>query len=63
MCAICDFKIDFDIDRPQAVATRVAIDAGTLPEKVFDGALASVKLRVAAIGAEYGVFCRRVSAA
>lgn len=53
MCAICDFKVDFQIDHPQAltvaVATRAAIDAGMLPGSVFDGALAQAKLRMAAI--------------
>jgi hypothetical protein len=55
MCSICDLKIDFKVDHPLAltvaVATREAIDAGRLPEKIFDGALASAKLRVAAIDA------------
>src|SRR3984957_6379389 len=53
MCSICDLKIEFNVDHPGsltvAVATREAIDAGLLPEKVFDGPLANVKLRVAAI--------------
>jgi len=53
MCSICDLKIEFNVDHPGsltvAVATREAIDAGVLPEKVFDGPLANVKLRVAAI--------------
>jgi hypothetical protein len=55
MCAICDFKIEFNIDHPLAltvaVATREAIDAGSLPEKVFDGPLANAKLRMAAVDA------------
>jgi hypothetical protein len=53
MCSICDLKIEFNVDHPGsltvAVATREAIDAGVLPEKVFDGPLANMKLRVAAI--------------
>ena len=53
MCSICDLKIEFNVDHPGsltvAVATREAIDAGVLPDKVFDGPLANVKLRVAAI--------------
>lgn len=53
MCAICNFKVEFDIGHPQAltvaVATRAAIEAGMLPEQVFDGALGNMKLRVAAI--------------
>jgi hypothetical protein len=62
MCSICDLKIEFNIDHPQAltvaVATREAIDAGILPEKVFDGPLASVKLRMAAIEALKGLQAR-----
>src|SRR5471030_2453401 len=53
MCSICDLKIEFNVDHPGsltvAVATREAIEAGALPEKIFDGPLANVKLRVAAI--------------
>ena len=53
MCSICDLKIEFNVDHPGsltvAVATREAIEAGVLPEKIFDGPLANVKLRVAAI--------------
>jgi hypothetical protein len=53
MCAICDFKIEFDVSHALAltvaVATRQAIEAGTLAEQNFDGPLGSVKLRVAAI--------------
>ncbi|MFM0649626.1 hypothetical protein PQR14_35365 [Paraburkholderia bryophila] len=55
MCAICDFKIEFDVSHPQAltvaVATREAIEAGTLPERIFEGPLGNAKLRVAAISA------------
>jgi hypothetical protein len=62
MCSICDLKIEFNIDHPQAltvaVATREAIDAGMLPEKVFDGPLASVKLRLAAVDALKGLQAR-----
>lgn len=53
MCAICEFKIEFDISHPQAltvaVATRQAIEAGTLPERTFEGPLGNVRLRAAAI--------------
>jgi hypothetical protein len=53
MCAICEFKIEFDVSHPQAlavaVATRQAVEAGRLVERSFDGPLANVKLRVAAI--------------
>jgi hypothetical protein len=53
MCAICNFKIEFDLGHPQAltvaVATRGAIEAGTVTSKSFDGALGNMKLRVAAI--------------
>jgi hypothetical protein len=52
MCAICDFKLEFDIGHPQAltvaVATRAAIDAGTLTPEIFDGPLGDMKLRFAA---------------
>ena len=55
MCAICDLKIDFNIDHPHAltvaVATREAIDAGQLPATVFDGPFANANLRLAAIDA------------
>jgi hypothetical protein len=53
MCAICDFKINFDVSHPLAlavaVATRAAIEAGVLPERVADGPLGNARLRVAAI--------------
>nr|WKF58852.1 hypothetical protein HUO10_003354 [Paraburkholderia busanensis] len=53
MCAICDFKIEFNVSHPHAltvaVATREAVEAGVLPEQVFDGALGSMKMRVVAI--------------
>jgi hypothetical protein len=53
MCAICDFKIEFDVSHPRAltvaVATRRAIDAGSIAERNVEGPLANVKLRVAAI--------------
>lgn len=53
MCAICNFKIEFDIGHPQAltvaVATRAAIEAEMLPEQVFDGPLGHAKLRLTAI--------------
>ncbi|RAS21339.1 hypothetical protein [Paraburkholderia bryophila] len=55
MCAICDFKIEFDVSHPHAlgvaVATRDAIDAGKLPERLFDGPLGNMKMRAAAIDA------------
>ncbi len=55
MCAICDFKIDFNIDHPRAltvaVATREAIDEKALPEKIFDGPFANANMRLAAIDA------------
>jgi len=50
MCAICELKIEFNIGHPQAltvaVATREAMDAGTLPETAVDGALSNMKLRM-----------------
>ncbi|CAB3787430.1 hypothetical protein LMG28690_02443 [Paraburkholderia caffeinilytica] len=55
MCAICNFKMEFDIGHPQAlavaVATRAAIETGVLKEDVLDGPLANAKRRVAAIDA------------
>lgn len=55
VCAICNFKMEFDIGHPQAlavaVATRTAIEAGVLEEDGFDGPLANAKRRVAAIDA------------
>lgn len=55
MCAICELKIEFNIDHPRgltvAVATREAIEAGVLREKIFDGALANANMRLAAIDA------------
>jgi hypothetical protein len=59
MCAICELKIEFNIGHPQAltvaVATRAAMDAGTLPETAVDGALSNMKLRMAAIDALKGL--------
>lgn len=53
MCAICNFKIEFDIGHPQAlsvaVATRAAIEAGMLEEQIFEGPLGHAKLRMSAI--------------
>lgn len=40
MCSICDVRIEFGVGHPQAlmvaVATRRAMDAGLLPDKVHD---------------------------
>ncbi|MFM0160101.1 hypothetical protein SAMN05444172_2147 [Burkholderia sp. GAS332] len=62
MCAICDLKIEFNIGHPLAlsvaVATRAAIDSGTLPESLMDGALSNVKMRMAAIDALKGLTAR-----
>ncbi|HZZ02287.1 MAG TPA: hypothetical protein VFE81_05105, partial [Paraburkholderia sp.] len=62
MCAICELKIEFNVDHPLAlsvaVATRNAIDEGTLPESLLDGALSNVKMRVAAIDALRGLTAR-----
>ncbi|MFL9992494.1 hypothetical protein PQR34_14880 [Paraburkholderia sediminicola] len=62
MCAICELKIEFNIGHPLAlsvaVATRAAIDAGTLPESLVDGALSNVKMRMAAIDALKGLTAR-----
>ncbi|WP_434109851.1 hypothetical protein [Paraburkholderia caffeinilytica] len=62
MCAICELKIEFNISHPLAlsvaVATRTAIDAGTLPESLMDGALSNVKMRMAAIDALKGLTAR-----
>jgi hypothetical protein len=59
MCAICELKIEFNIGHPQAltvaVATREAMDAGTLPETAVEGALSNMKLRMAAIDALKGL--------
>jgi hypothetical protein len=53
MCAICDFKVEFDVGHPQtltvAVATRCAIDNGILGPISFDGPLGAVKQRLAAV--------------
>lgn len=55
MCAICEFKIEFDVSHPHAlsvaVATRAAIDEGKLPERLFDGPLGNMKMRAAAVDA------------
>ena len=55
MCAICDFRIEFDVSHPHAltvaVATRTAIDADMLPELLFDGPLGNMKMRAASIDA------------
>lgn len=53
MCAICDFKIEFSVGHPHAlavaVATRKAIEAGLLKEPEIDGALAQARLRMTAV--------------
>jgi hypothetical protein len=54
MCAICNFKIEFSVAHPAtltvAVATRAAIEAGTVEEiDVSDGALSSARHRLSAI--------------
>ena len=55
MCAICDFKVEFDVDHPQtltvAVATRSGIDDGLLQPMSFDGPLGDMKQRLAGIEA------------
>jgi hypothetical protein len=55
MCAICDFKVEFDVDHPQtltvAVATRSAIDDGILEPPSFEGPLGDMKQRLSAIAA------------
>ncbi|CAB3810798.1 hypothetical protein [Paraburkholderia fynbosensis] len=54
MCAICDFKIEFGVGHPQAlavaVATRKAIEAGLLRQlETEEGALAQARLRMTAV--------------
>jgi hypothetical protein len=53
MCAICEFKVEFNVSHPHAltvaVNTRAAIDAAQLSERTFDGALGQAKARAAAI--------------
>lgn len=62
MCAICELKLEFNVDHPLAlsvaVATRNAIDAGTLPESLLDGALSNAKMRAAAVDALQGLTAR-----
>jgi hypothetical protein len=53
MCAICEFRVEFNVSHPHAltvaVNTRTAIDAAKLSERTFDGALGQAKARAAAI--------------
>ncbi|WP_345817563.1 hypothetical protein AAGS40_26925 (plasmid) [Paraburkholderia sp. PREW-6R] len=53
MCAICEFKVEFNVSHPHAltvaVNTRAAIDAAQLLEHTFDGALGQAKARASAI--------------
>ncbi|WP_027210354.1 hypothetical protein [Burkholderia sp. WSM2232] len=54
MCAICDFKIEFGVGHPQAlavaVATRRAIEAGLLRQlEIEEGALAQARMRMTAV--------------
>lgn len=55
MCAICNFKIDFGVSHPAslqvAVATRRAMDQGTLAQQQMEGALATARLKLASIDA------------
>lgn len=60
MCAICDFKIEFGVGHPQAlavaVATRKAIEAGLLrPLDTDEGALAQARLRMTAVSTLNGL--------
>lgn len=54
MCAVCEFKIEFGVGHPQAlavaVATRKAIEAGWLREMdLEEGAFAQARLRMTAV--------------
>lgn len=56
MCAICNFRLELSVGHPLAlpvaVATRRAIEAGFVaPIDAGDGALATARLRIAAIDA------------
>jgi hypothetical protein len=56
MCAICNFKLDFGVGHPSAlaaaVAARSAIEAGLIePIDTTDGALSAARMRMSAVDA------------
>ncbi|QBR01460.1 hypothetical protein [Paraburkholderia pallida] len=56
MCAVCEFKIDFGISHPSAlamaVAARKAIESGLIaPIETSEGALSAARMRMASVDA------------